>query len=154
MSRPDFKGNEASVQKLIVLLALLLSVGNAGLFLTGCDNDGGDGDGDADADADTGDGGDGDADADADTGADATVYIVVDGWSASAFGEYTMDATITEYTCNDGSVDGGETCDDENTTDGDGCSSICATEDGYVCEGAPSVCRALVCGDSIIEGSE
>jgi len=35
---------------------------------------------------------------------------------------------ITSSVCGDGFVDFGETCDDGNITDGDGCSSICQTE--------------------------
>lgn len=35
--------------------------------------------------------------------------------------------------CGDGILDGGETCDDFNTTPGDGCSASCATESGYEC---------------------
>jgi cysteine-rich repeat protein len=31
-------------------------------------------------------------------------------------------------TCGNGTIDPGETCDDRNTADGDGCSSSCQTE--------------------------
>lgn len=34
----------------------------------------------------------------------------------------------------------GETCDDGNTTDGDGCSDNCTIEFAYNCVGQPSVC--------------
>ena len=34
----------------------------------------------------------------------------------------------------------GEGCDDGNGLSGDGCSSACAVEPGYVCSGSPSVC--------------
>jgi large repetitive protein len=50
--------------------------------------------------------------------------------------------------CGDGSVTGAETCDDGNTTPGDGCSAVCAIETGYTCVGMPSVCTP-VCGDNI-----
>lgn len=44
-------------------------------------------------------------------------------------------------TCGDGLVEGTEACDDENTDDGDGCSSDCEVEDGWVCDDdEPSVC--------------
>jgi len=44
--------------------------------------------------------------------------------------------------CSDGSVDYdlGETCDDTNLNDGDGCSSSCLIETGYTCSGEPSIC--------------
>nr|HPH68127.1 proprotein convertase P-domain-containing protein [Kofleriaceae bacterium] len=42
--------------------------------------------------------------------------------------------------CGDGIVVAGETCDDGNTVNGDGCTSTCGTEGGYTCVGAPSVC--------------
>jgi subtilisin-like proprotein convertase family protein len=44
--------------------------------------------------------------------------------------------------CPDGAVDTaeGEECDDNNSTDGDGCSSKCVVEDGYTCTGEPSSC--------------
>lgn len=43
--------------------------------------------------------------------------------------------------CGDGKVQLGETCDDGNAADGDGCSSQCAIEQGYACKGEPSVCE-------------
>jgi cysteine-rich repeat protein len=42
--------------------------------------------------------------------------------------------------CGDGFVEAGETCDDGNTTNGDGCSSTCHIESGSVCSGMPSEC--------------
>ena len=42
--------------------------------------------------------------------------------------------------CGDGTIEDGEECDDNNTDDGDGCSSTCAVEDGFICQGEPSVC--------------
>ena len=35
---------------------------------------------------------------------------------------------------------GNETCDDGNTANGDGCSSVCQVESAYFCEGSPSLC--------------
>jgi len=47
-------------------------------------------------------------------------------------------------TCGNGVHDTGEYCDDGNEVDGDGCSSACSLEAGYLCEtfslGSPSVC--------------
>ena len=45
--------------------------------------------------------------------------------------------------CGDGVIEGGEECDDENTDDDDGCSSLCAVESGYSCIGEPSICSLL-----------
>ncbi|MDY7225554.1 Ig-like domain-containing protein [Hyalangium rubrum] len=55
--------------------------------------------------------------------------------------------------CGDGIFDPGETCDDGNTVQGDGCSPTCAIEVGYVCSGAPSVCNT-VCGDGQLVDAE
>ena len=43
-------------------------------------------------------------------------------------------------TCGNEVIDAGETCDDGNQTNGDGCSSVCVVEPGSICTGAPSVC--------------
>ena len=42
--------------------------------------------------------------------------------------------------CGDGLVLNSEQCDDGNDRQGDGCSSVCVREPGFVCSGAPSVC--------------
>jgi cysteine-rich repeat protein len=46
-----------------------------------------------------------------------------------------------------------EGCDDDNQTNGDGCSASCAIESGYTCAGTPSACSGI-CGDGLIRGSE
>lgn len=51
--------------------------------------------------------------------------------------------------CGDGIINAGETCDDNNITSGDGCSSTCQVETGYSCFGSPSVCTST-CGDGIV----
>jgi cysteine-rich repeat protein len=56
-------------------------------------------------------------------------------------------------TCGDGVIEGSETCDDDNTNNGDGCSSSCSIESGYSCSGTPSTCT-VDCGDGLIRGSE
>ena len=55
--------------------------------------------------------------------------------------------------CGDGVINGGEECDDLGTAAGDGCSATCTVEDGWECDGEPSVC-APICGDGLIEGAE
>ncbi|MBU0660642.1 DUF4215 domain-containing protein, partial [Patescibacteria group bacterium] len=42
--------------------------------------------------------------------------------------------------CGDGLVEDAEACDDGDTDPDDGCSSTCTVEDGYSCDGEPSVC--------------
>ncbi len=49
--------------------------------------------------------------------------------------------------CGDGVVNIGEGCDDANVMNGDGCSSMCSVEPGFICTGTtPSVCG--VCFDT------
>ena len=56
--------------------------------------------------------------------------------------------------CGDGVRTGGEVCDQGNTTNGDGCSSVCLVETGWNCTAAnPSVCTPI-CGDGIRVGTE
>jgi cysteine-rich repeat protein len=55
--------------------------------------------------------------------------------------------------CGDGLIEDLETCDDGNTTAGDGCSASCEVEAGYTCAGTPSVC-AIRCGDGVRGGLE
>ena len=55
--------------------------------------------------------------------------------------------------CGNGIISGDETCDDGNLVSGDGCSSSCSTENGWVCTGEPSSCNT-VCGNGIISGDE
>lgn len=43
-------------------------------------------------------------------------------------------------TCGDGLIDGTEECDDQNLSDGDGCSATCTVDDNFACSGEPSVC--------------
>lgn len=67
--------------------------------------------------------------------------------------------------CGDRAVKGAETCDDGNTLDGDGCSSICVIEPGWDCggsscvpvtsaDGGGSSTARLYCGDGLLSGSE
>ncbi len=42
--------------------------------------------------------------------------------------------------CGNGTLEAGESCDDENQTGGDGCSATCTVEPGFSCTGVPSVC--------------
>ena len=50
------------------------------------------------------------------------------GVGGSTSGNTTSASTGSGAVCGDGSVDGGEECDDVNTSNGDGCSSTCRIE--------------------------
>lgn len=59
--------------------------------------------------------------------------------------------------CGNGSVETGESCDDGDTENDDGCSSNCGIETGYTCNGAPSTCHLVntaVCGNGTVETGE
>jgi len=45
--------------------------------------------------------------------------------------------------CGNGVINSGETCDDGNIASGDGCSSSCTIESGFVCSGEPSTCTTV-----------
>ena len=48
-----------------------------------------------------------------------------------------------DWVCGDGIKGSSEGCDDDNTNDGDGCSSSCIVEQGYTCSGTPSSCSLM-----------
>jgi len=54
--------------------------------------------------------------------------------------------------CGDGTIDGGEACDDDNIVAGDGCSPFCQVEQCWTCSGSPSVC-SLRSGDPCDDGN-
>ncbi|MBW2274741.1 MAG: DUF4215 domain-containing protein [Deltaproteobacteria bacterium] len=55
--------------------------------------------------------------------------------------------------CGDGVLEGAEECDDAAAWAGDGCSSGCEEEAGWICSGQPSTC-VEVCGDGVPTPSE
>ncbi|MCB9359594.1 DUF4215 domain-containing protein [Candidatus Woesearchaeota archaeon] len=55
--------------------------------------------------------------------------------------------------CGNSIIELPETCDDGNTNSSDGCNSICQTEQGWGCNGQPSIC-VEDCGDGLIVGDE
>jgi len=60
---------------------------------------------------------------------------------------YTL--STCEAICGNGFVDGAETCDDGDTSSGDGCSNTCATEDGWECDASePSLCEQAASSSS------
>lgn len=46
----------------------------------------------------------------------------------------------TPIVCGNGDIEEGETCDDGNTNNFDGCSSVCIIEISWICSGEPSSC--------------
>lgn len=77
-----------------------------------------------------------------------TLYIGTDlGSSTGATGDARIDdacvsssGSCVPQTCGNGIVEGLETCDDGDTTAGDGCSDACALEPGYSCPAPGSAC--------------
>lgn len=69
-----------------------------------------------------------------------------------------LDLELNKYpnaSCGNSKIDGADECDDGNTNDGDGCSSICEVELHWTCKSAPSVCTILpYCGDGIVNNGE
>ncbi|NUO53408.1 MAG: DUF4215 domain-containing protein, partial [Polyangiaceae bacterium] len=58
-----------------------------------------------------------------------TYYVRVDDFSSSMSPPYLLLLNTFAPGCGDGILQGGEQCDDNNTTDGDGCSSTCTLFD-------------------------
>ncbi|WP_236517267.1 DUF4215 domain-containing protein [Sandaracinus amylolyticus] len=78
------------------------------------------------------------------TGSNITRIVAVHGAAITTGG--TFDITFTERAiqCGDGRREGPEVCDDGDLDNGDGCSSTCTAETGFLCDTAsPSVCRAV-----------
>eukprot|EP00960_Hanusia_phi_P034637 751202-Hanusia_phi.AAC.4 len=65
------------------------------------------------------------------------VFLLVDGFRIDAYAGYSSN---TSSNCGDGILQPFEHCDDNNTASGDGCSTLCKVETGWVCKGAPSIC--------------
>jgi cysteine-rich repeat protein len=72
----------------------------------------------------------------------AIQYPGVDGFLSVAVADVvsSITATYTVDICGNGFVALPETCDDSNTTPGDGCDATCQVEPGWSCSNAPSVC--------------
>lgn len=64
----------------------------------------------------------------------------------------TLFGSCTPVVCGNGSIGEFETCDDGNTTSGDGCNSFCRTESTFSCTGTPSLCTQS-CGGGVALGA-
>jgi cysteine-rich repeat protein len=52
-------------------------------------------------------------------------------------------SSVQTNPCGNGTRQGSEQCDDQNTNSGDGCSNTCSVETGFTCSGTPSRCITL-----------
>lgn len=69
----------------------------------------------------------------------AETSVPADSGETSNSTDAVPDASV-EPRCGDGIIDADEVCDDGNVQPGDGCSSLCALEVAFSCDGEPSVC--------------
>ena len=71
-------------------------------------------------------------------------------------GDLVVTQAVPPPLCGNGAITSGETCDDGDTSSGDGCSSTCQTESGWTCNGQPSVCtlNPPVCGNGVCNAGE
>jgi fibro-slime domain-containing protein len=56
--------------------------------------------------------------------------------------------------CGDGKINGYEQCEDGNAKSGDGCSSACRLEPGFVCPTKGALCTKAICGKNGVEADE
>jgi cysteine-rich repeat protein len=78
-----------------------------------------------------------------------TVTIFVDAWTLGTDGPYTLDAAFTPAVCGDGLLTLPETCEDGNTTAGDGCSDLCAVELDFYCGAATPIGLGTTAGTTV-----
>lgn len=71
-----------------------------------------------------------------------THFFVVESFSATPPVGDNYSIQFDVATCGDGAIEFGEACDQGmgNVANGDGCSSTCTIEPGFMCSGTPSVC--------------
>ncbi len=63
--------------------------------------------------------------------------------NTGSYGQCNPNCTLGPR-CGDSILQPGEACDDGNNSSGDGCSSACQVETGYICDmGAGSPCRVV-----------
>lgn len=75
------------------------------------------------------------------------------GTSTIPQGNYSLQ--LSSCPCGDTHKETIEECEDSNTANGDGCSSLCLIEPGYTCPTPGQLCvHNPVCGDGKKEGTE
>ncbi|MBK8252007.1 MAG: DUF4215 domain-containing protein [Polyangiaceae bacterium] len=80
-------------------------------------------------------------------------YFVRVAAFSGTIASYGVAVTLVDE-CGNGTKGAFEACDDNNNTNGDGCSATCTVETGFNCVGTtPSVCTTT-CGDGIKAGAE
>ncbi|MCU0672337.1 MAG: DUF4215 domain-containing protein [Myxococcota bacterium] len=82
----------------------------------------------------------------------ARAYVGYDRFGSGTTTDFTLAVTCTPIVCGDDVISGDETCDDGNTTAGDGCSSTCQREPGWSCTGSPSTCT-FTCGNGAVDAA-
>ncbi len=75
----------------------------------------------------------------------------VDAWQTDNCGAAHNYVCAFDVLCGNGVMNEGESCDDGNFTNGDGCTDSCTVEPGYACDGGAC---ATVCGDGLVAGGE
>ena len=89
-----------------------------------------------------------------DDGDKGQTVVDEDGNPVGGTGEYggcEADCRFAGF-CGDGILNSGESCDDGNTADGDGCSADCKTvEQGWTCPKEGEACKKLTCGNGVFE---
>lgn len=109
------------------------------------------------AGSDTVTGTDADTDADTDTAANIDTELLSDTDPDPNFDTDKTpdsDGKTPPPNCGDGTLQDYESCDDGNQVSGDGCSSYCELEHGWICLTDGQACIAESCGDGIVAGGE
>ncbi|MCA9562685.1 MAG: DUF4215 domain-containing protein [Myxococcales bacterium] len=93
-----------------------------------------------------------------------TVVVVVDPDGDGPLPEVTVEVDVdingSDAACGNAIVESSEACDDGNLAINDGCDMSCHVEEGWECNGSPSVCEIVdtpdpvTCGDGIIGEGE
>jgi cysteine-rich repeat protein len=84
----------------------------------------------------------------------AVTYLAYDVRAADSTTTLELTVSCAATTCGNGVLEAGESCDDGNQEDNDGCSATCTVESGFACSDEPSLCLPVVCGDGVLSGDE
>ncbi len=99
-----------------------------------------------------------DGNTESDDGCTADCSSIEDGYTCPPGGGACTKTSepVDNPVCGNGKIEADETCDDDNRAGGDGCSSNCRLEKGFVCNTPGEPCtESITCGDGkISEGEE